>query len=528
MPTVNPPVRPIRTNVGLILAKVESTFNVDALPDIINDAFLVENMNYRVNPNVLRRNPQRPSLGNFRYKVGRKTVEVTFRHELKGSGCDNDDPKVATLLRGCGMALTTVPNTTSAVLQAPFILGGECASAPALAATFAKTTNVTAIGYGRYKITVIKSGATTVARLRVSGNPMDVDNTILSSEEFRAAVMSENPTTTMDFAPDTNGGGAYTIGGTPKAGDTLVAVVGGISFYYTLQVGDDEDAAATALADIIAADARFAGTSATTDTITLTLVGKAAGVVVTSGTTGIIMGASAAVYTPTFSGSLVAGDAWHVDLLRPGVHCTPVTNGQESLSIYFYRDGNFHKATGSMGSPRIVGKAGEYVQVEFTFMGQYTPAADAAFPTSGVNYEQSDPMQWELSQLHLGDYSEMPVENVTINLAETVTVRPDSTKRDGYNGFVITARDYNAEIDPEAIGEAKWAQWKFFTEGRVMSFGMRVGDGIAHNTIDIISNTAQISASNYQDKTNLQYYQTTLSFSTEKSQGDDEVRLVFY
>lgn len=529
MPDIVPPVRPVRTQVGLILAKVETTNNVDALPTIAADAFLVENINYQVTPQVLRRNPQRRSLGNFRYRTGRKTATVTFRHEVKGSGCDNDDAKFATLLRGCGFALTTVPNTTSGVLQAPFIIGGECASAAALAATWAKTANVTAgKGYGRYRISVILGGASATAKMRVSGNPMDLDNTILSSEDFRATVMSENPTTTMVFAPDGSGGGTYTVAGTPKAGDILVAVIGGISFYYKLSGSDTPTTAAAALAAIIAADARFAGTANVAGVITLTLATPAvAGVVITSGTTAVAMGASGATYTPTWTGSLAATDGWHVDLFRPGLHATPVTDGQETMTIYVYRDGNFHKVTACMGSCRITGRAGEYIQGEFTFMGQYIDATEATFPTTGVHFEQSDPFQWERAQVVMGDYSDLPVDQLTVNLQNTVTMRPNASFPDGYNGFIITARDFNAEISPEAIGEAKWAQWRHFVNADVMTFGLRIGNGVLNNTVYIMSNTSQLTANNYQDQNTLQYYQTTLSFSTEQTNGDDEIRLVF-
>lgn len=531
MPTI-PNVRPQRTQVGLLLAKPETTFNVDSVPTVALDAFLVENMMYRATPQTLRRNPQRRSFGNFRYRTGRRTVELTFRHELKGKGdCGSINPKVATLLRGCGMALTTVADSTATVLGTPFALPAYCLSAGGQTLTWAKTTNVPnpKIGYGRYRVTCIVGGASATANLRVSGNPMDTDNTILSSEEFRAAVMGDAPTTTLTFAADGAGGGTYTVAGTVHTSDTLIAVVGGITFMYKLTAAESTvTLAAAALAAVIAADARFAGTSNAAGVITITLAtALVQGTVVTSGTTGITIGASGAVYTPTWTGNLVAADQWRLELLRPGVHVTPVTNGHESMTFYVYRDGNFHKITGAMGSCRITGKAGEYLQCEFTFMGQFIEAQEATFPTSGVVFEQSDPVPWELAQIVLGDYSELPVDTITLNLNNTVTIRPDASKSEGYNGYLITQRDYNADILPEAITEGRWAQYRHFTRATIMPFGFRLGNGVVGNSVYVTCPSAQITNNQTQDQNNLQYNNVTLAFSTEQDAGDDDLRLVF-
>ena len=527
MPDITPPPAPLRTNVGLLLAKPEATFNVDSVPAVGTDAFLVERIDFQVQPQVLRRNPYRRSLSAYRYKIGRKEVMVTFEHELKGSGVAGVEAKFATLLRGCGLAATTIANTANAVLGTPFFLCAEKNSTAAQGTTWAKTTAPTAgLGYGRYVVTCILGGPSLTAKLRVSGNPADVDNTILASEEFKAAVYGSNPTTTF-VAGGTSSAPTYTVGGVPQAGDIITAIVGGISFHYELSGTDTTLTAATALAALIASDARFTGTSATGAVINITFTGLADGVVITSGTTAVVLGASGASLTPTFSGSLVAGDQWYIDVLRPGLHFTPVSSGQQSLTIYIYRDGNFHRVTGCMGSVRISGRAGEYLKGAFTFHGQWNDAGEATFPTSGVVFECSDPYQWEKAQVSLGAYSDMPVDNLTVDLNNTVVVRPDASKPDGYNGYFISGRAVRADIDPEAIGESKWRQWAHFAGSDVMTFHMRIGNGDANNSVYIMSNTAQISAMPYTDKNNLLYYNTSLEFSQEQDNGDDDIRFVF-
>lgn len=527
MTILNPSIAPLRTQVGLILAKIEDEYNVDALPVVGDDAFLVEKIDYKVNPQVLKRDPQRLALGNYRLKIGRKIAELTFQHEVKAGGVVGGNSKLATLLRGCGFALTVVPDTAAATIGVPFFLCAAYNSAAAIGTTWAKGASAPTTGFGRYKITVILGGASATATMRVTGNPMDVDDTILNDETFETAVYGENPTTTLveSSTPDAP---VYTVGGTPQGGDIIVAVVGGIPFRYELTGGDTADTAATALAAVIAADARCAGTSATGAAITVTFTGACVPTAMTSGTTALQLGASAATETPTWSGDLVAGDSWLVDTLRPGVHATPVSQAQESLTFYIFRDGNFHKITGAMGSCKITGKAGEYLQAQFTFQGQYIGAYEASFPTAGVVFECTDPMQWDLAQATLGAYSELPIDNMTLDLMNTLTMRPNASHSDGYNGFVITKRDFKCDIDPEAIGESYWREWEHFAQSDIMSFEFSVGEGVAGNTVYVMSNTAQVaSAPNYQDKSGLLYYNQTLSFSQEQDNGDDEIRIVF-
>lgn len=619
MPVVHPAVAPLRTQVGLILAKPELSFNTDSVPTVSEDAFLVEKIDYKVTPQVLRRNPQRRSLSAYRFKVGRKEAEVTFDHEVKGSGIAGLEAKFATLLRGCGFAMTTVPDTLAGTVGIPFFLCAEANSVAAQALTWVRTA---AVGlspkacYGRYNITCILGGASATAKLRVSGNPADIDNTILASEEFQAAVYGVNPTTTL-VASGTPTAPIFTVGGTAKTDDILCAIVGGIPFYYKLTSTDTLATAAAGLAALIALDARFVGTNdadgthreviaavinnpgtgGTPGAVTLTgttgtgtkfqatgvintagvltgplvvtvpgfytadptsltgepvtggglagatvdltmmgtgtaiiniiFVGLALGVAVTSGATAVVLGRSLASVTPTWTGSLVAGDAWKEDLLRPGIHATPISQDQQTLTIYVYRDGNFHKITGCMGSCKITGKAGEYLRGSFTFKGQFFEAAEAAFPSTGVRFECTDPFQWEEAQVDLHTYSEMPAENITIDLMNTVVIRPDASHSDGYNGWFISGRDIKCDIDPEAIGEAKWRQWYHFSNSTIMTFHCRVGDGVAHNTVYFMSNTAQMAGTNYVDKNTLLYYNTSLEFSQEQDNGDDDFRIVF-
>lgn len=90
----------------LILAKIESSYGVDAAPDA-SDAVLVENIGWSfAGARMIERAPVKPSLGMMQGIFAGTLMEVTFDVEIKGSGSSGVAPEVGPLLRACGMAET--------------------------------------------------------------------------------------------------------------------------------------------------------------------------------------------------------------------------------------------------------------------------------------------------------------------------------------------------------------------------------------------------------------------------------------
>lgn len=90
-----------------ILAKVESSYGVDASPSASTDAILVENLGWSyAGARMVERAPVKPTLGMFQGIFAGTLMEITFDVEVKGSGTAGTAPEVSPLLRACGMAET--------------------------------------------------------------------------------------------------------------------------------------------------------------------------------------------------------------------------------------------------------------------------------------------------------------------------------------------------------------------------------------------------------------------------------------
>lgn len=512
-----------------VLAKIESTYNVDAVPVAASNSFLVDEVDVRVDPTVIERNNLRASISPTGITVGRKLQQVNFTHELKGSGSVGTAPAIGPLLRACGFAQTVIANTASATIVTPVVRTG--ASSPAQGATFAKTTAATQTG--RYRLTCVKGGASATAKLRVTGIPATPDELVMPSETYSGTVEGSGTTMTLtqgltsasDYTSIT-----YTVAGTFHSGDILVAVVGGVTFKYTVVPGDtDNDGAATALAALIDADPRFVA-AATTGVVTVTFpanssTSKTSAVVTTSGTTAIPIGGSGAEITPTWTGSLSFGDSWDLQVLEPGVHYTPVSENFESLTIYVYLDGLLHKITGAEGTVSFQGEAGNYARASFQFTGQYVAPVDASLPTGAV-YEQTLPQQVEVAQLSLNNKDDFCVQSFSLDMGVQVTPRDCINRSDGFNGVTITGRQPQGSINPEMTTVANFDFFALMAAGTMMPFHVRVGS-TAGNIVKITSDSVQLSGIQYGERNRIRVADISMRPVAYSADGNDEVRLIF-
>lgn len=510
---------PMLKNRILVLAKTETTYNTDASPTAGSNALLVSDVDVRIDPNVLERNVVRPSISPVGITVGRKLVTVTMTHELKGSGTVGTQPALDPLLKACGFARTIIANSAAATIVAPVARTTNTGAS----VTFAKTTAGTQTG--RYLLQVIKGGASTTAKVRVSGSPAAPDETILPNETFSSSATStmtvtQGLTSANDYSSIT-----YTVGGTFAAGSVLTAVIGGVTFNYTVVSGDtDNDGAATSFAAVIDADARLAA-SASSGVITVTFASGAAAVTLTSGTTAITIGATGAQITPTWSGSLALGDKWDLQVLEPGVHYTPVSDNFDSCTIYVYLDKLLHKVTGCMGNVSFTGEAGAYGSASFTFTGQYVPVVDSTIPT-GAAYESTLPVQVELAQLNISNKDDFCAQSFSIDMQNQVNARDCMNNTDGFSGVRLTARSPQGSVNPETVREADHPFWANLAAATKYAFHVRIGT-TAGNIVKFVADSVQTSGITYSDRNNIRVSDVSMRFSQYSDDGNDEIRVIF-
>ncbi|MBP5470204.1 MAG: hypothetical protein J6Z11_13270 [Candidatus Riflebacteria bacterium] len=513
---------PLLSQKVVVLAKIESQENVDALPVASTDAILVSNVSPTVETQELERNTYRKSLSTQASVIGRKTAQITFDKELKGSGVDGVAPEIGKLLRACGMSETYVPNTVAATIS-----DAEAGAGNTGTATFSKVTAPLDKKNSKYVVYCAEGGNSSSAQFVIlppddDGVFPSGDDSVLQSLEFSAS--STDSTASFTFAGNL-ASKTLTLDDTTYENNTTVTVtVGGVKFTY--QITEDSavsaSALASALASVIAEDRRFTGTSATNGVINIVFAGNAAPFLITSE---ITLGDSGAVVQGSATGNFAAGDKFTFALRAPGYHYTPVSSGFESLTIYCYLDGLLHKMTGCRGTVSFSGEAGNYGTASFTFMGQYHPVVDAEMPEGAV-YELTAPHQIELAGLVLDSYRYACAQSFSIDLGMTNVVRDCMNGSDGYDGIVTTARSVTGSVNPEAVLEADFNVWERFANGEIGKFYVCVGVD-TNNKVEFISNSVQYNSVAYGDRNNIRTYDVGMKFVGASGDGDDELEIVF-
>ena len=504
----------MRTSLALLLAKIETTRGEDPLPNAEDDAFLVGDMDFQLDPTLLERNVFRRSFSPSPTGVGRKQVNVTFSHELKGSGTQGVRPKLGTLLRACGMRELLVTAGAETQIETPHKFGSVSGGAKA---TWAKTTAPTAL-YGSYLITALTATDFQVTRWG-SG---EIDDTVLPNTRIDARTNNSSLATfTVDQTNPVSP--VFTVAGAPAEGDDFYLVIGGVVFPYTATATDTADSIATALAALVDADPRLGATAAAGGAITVTYATGSA--VQPAG--GISLGASGAVVTPTFTGEVLPGQQWIVSLYEVGYNYRPtsVTSEAESITLYVMKDGVLHKVTSAQGTVTFTGESGQIGQAQFEFTGNYIDPVEEPIPLD-ANFEATDPPQVELAQMSINGDNDFCAQSFTYTLGNDLNLRECINALDGFDGSQITGRSPTAALNPEATYEAYTGMWRNFSTNKQFPLHTRVGVDL-DNMIRFYVERANFTGLTYGDRNNAVTLESEFQLNGLAAAGDDELRVAF-
>ncbi len=108
------------TRKTIVLAKLESTYGIDPAPVPSADTILVQDLELRPSGDAVERNCLKGSLSPLQFRRGSKSVELSFKTEMKGTGNKGVIPAwgwEGVLFRACGMSETIEPETS--IVYAP-------------------------------------------------------------------------------------------------------------------------------------------------------------------------------------------------------------------------------------------------------------------------------------------------------------------------------------------------------------------------------------------------------------------------
>lgn len=184
---------------------------------------------------------------------------------------------------------------------------------------------------------------------------------------------------------------------------------------------------------------------------------------VAAGTGVEVAGPNGSTVTLTYTGDLTVGDKYAFLFTPPGHLYTPVSSpgSFESMYLRAYESNKYHLLTGARGTFSMSATAGEYAQLNFSFVGDYNDPVDATFPTVG-NYDYGPyPLPPMVENAYVQSNGRVLACPTTygFDLAGTVTARLCANATGANDGAIITGREPTASFNMDAVALGVMDPW---------------------------------------------------------------------
>lgn len=208
------------------------------------------------------------------------------------------------------------------------------------------------------------------------------------------------------------------------------------------------------------------------------------------------------------------------------VEYKPRSTGFESVSLYYNVDGLLYKLLGARGSVNFVSKTGGINFAEFTMQALWTDPSDVAIVAQTGEPTVLPPVLLSsLLQVGTENYA-AAIENINLNLNNTLFAAPDSTKADGIGGIYQVGRVPEGSMDPEAALVATfnfYSKWKAATKmDLTYQHGATQYNRIKHSCPQIVFTNVQPG-----DRSGITTFGTPFKIVSDTAAGDDEITITF-
>ena len=179
---------------------------------------------------------------------------------------------------------------------------------------------------------------------------------------------------------------------------------------------------------------------------------------------------------------------------------------------------------GARGTVVFTAVKGQPVMATFTFTGRYIEPTEGSMLTTPA--PTPNPIPFLNASVSFQAVGTLKVQNVEIDMANTVALRNDANQVSGNFSALITGRVPTGTLDPEMEENATFNPWKKLTDGDegVLSYALT---GSAGNITTVNAPKVQLTNVEQGDRDAITI--TPLSFVLNQSVdiGDDEISIAF-
>lgn len=204
------------------------------------------------------------------------------------------------------------------------------------------------------------------------------------------------------------------------------------------------------------------------------------------------------------------------------VEYAPASDDHESATLYYYEDGALHKLTGCRGTFTFNGPAREPAKLSFTVTGHDGGLTDATLVSP--TYDSTVPPVLTAAGFTVDSYAAV-ISALSFDMGNQVAFPPDINADDGIGEIVITGRDVNGSIDPEAVAVATKDFIDDWKTGSAMALSTGVIGNTAGNQWQIAMPAVSYRDVSFADRDGIRTHE--LPFGAAEDVGDDELTITF-
>ena len=197
-------------------------------------------------------------------------------------------------------------------------------------------------------------------------------------------------------------------------------------------------------------------------------------------------------------------------------------SSQDSVYARYDLDGIIHELPGARATFDISMTTAEIPQINFTLSTLYTEPADGT-AISGSFLELKPKPATGIEMIVGGlDMTKVTVNQLSMDLANSVGQEEDIQAADGYSAFIITDRDPTGSVDPSVLDISEFNPYTDWSAGNEVAVAGGVGSA-AGERVRAVAPTTQYTELPYSSRSGL----ATRNIGFRMVGNDDEMMLIY-
>jgi len=217
----------------------------------------------------------------------------------------------------------------------------------------------------------------------------------------------------------------------------------------------------------------------------------------------------------------------------------PISTGMESCTLYTYLDGALFVMLGCRGNFEITAETGQYGAINWTMQGMLVTLTSGNFTTGFMRdatvasasaayqaFSVKPPPVFGVALSLDGDSTTFVCQSFTMNMNNEIQQRLDMTEGGGVKSFMLTGRNPQGTLNPEAVTRTDYDFWYKWQAAGESILDLTIGT-LTENKVRIYAPAVQYGVPAWGERNGMRTFEMPLSFNADTDAGNDELKIMY-